>query len=76
MSTMNRKLVDKLLTSAGVVVMLLMMVFGCLALWGESFASSQIQSQLTQEKIYFPKAGTPALELPGPDVVVVPRDGD
>src|SRR5437763_1684734 len=65
---MNRKLVDKLLTAAGVLVMLLMVVGGCLALWGESFANSQIQSQLTQEKIYFPKAGTPALdpkEFPG-----------
>jgi hypothetical protein len=65
---MDRKLVDKLLTSAGVVVMLVLIVGGCLALWGESFATSQIQSQLTQEKIYFPKAGTPALdpkEYPG-----------
>jgi hypothetical protein len=65
---MNRKLVDKLLTSAGVLVMLLMVVGGCLALWGENFSTSQIQSQLTQEKIYFPKAGAPAFdpqEYPG-----------
>jgi hypothetical protein len=59
---MNRKLLDKLLTSAGVLVMLLMIVGGCLALWGQSFATSQIHSQLTQEKIYFPKAGTPAFD--------------
>jgi hypothetical protein len=59
---MNRMLVDKLLTAAGVLVMLLMIVGGGLALWGESFANSQIQSQLTQEKIFFPKAGTPALD--------------
>ncbi len=65
---MNRKLVDKLLTSAGAVVMLVLVAAGALAIWGESFANSQIQSQLTQEKIYFPKAGTPALdpaEFPG-----------
>jgi hypothetical protein len=65
---MNRKLIDTLLTSAGVLVMLLMIVGGSLALWGETFANSQIQSQLTQEKIYFPKAGTPTFdpkEYPG-----------
>ena len=65
---MSRKLLDKLLTSAGVLVMLLMIVGGCLALWGQNFAADQIRSQLTQEKIYFPKAGTPALdpkEFPG-----------
>ncbi len=65
---MNRKKFDKLLTSAGVLVMILMVVGGCLALWGQNFAASQIQSQLTQEKIYFPKAGSPgfdANEYPG-----------
>jgi hypothetical protein len=65
---MNRKLLDQLLTSAGVAVMLLMIVGGCLALWGQSFATSQIQSQLTQEKIFFPKAGAPGFdpkEYPG-----------
>lgn len=59
---MNRKLVDKLLTAAGAVVMLVLIAGGALALWGQSFAASQIESQLTQEKIYFPKAGTPALD--------------
>ncbi|HSX02160.1 MAG TPA: hypothetical protein VLI05_02475 [Candidatus Saccharimonadia bacterium] len=65
---MDRKLVDKLLTSAGVLVMVMFIIGGALATWGDSFAASQIQSQLTQEKIYFPKAGSPALdpkEFPG-----------
>ena len=65
---MNRKTLDTLLTAAGVLVMLVFFAGGALASWGESFAASQIQSQLTQEKIFFPKAGTPALdptEFPG-----------
>jgi hypothetical protein len=65
---MSRKLLDKLLITAGVLIMLLMTVGGGLALWGQSFASRQIQSQLTQEKIFFPKAGSPSLdpkEFPG-----------
>lgn len=65
---MNRKLFDKLLTAAGFVVMLLMLAAGGLAFWGQSFATSQVKSQLTQEKIFFPKAGDPAInpeEFPG-----------
>jgi len=65
---MNRNQLDKLLTSAGVLMMLVLVAGGALAMWGETFASSQIQSQLVQEKISFPAAGTPALdpkEFPG-----------
>jgi hypothetical protein len=66
--SMNRKLVDQLLTTAGAVVMLVLLAGGFLANWGESFANSQIQSQLVQEKIFFPEAGSAALdpkEYPG-----------
>lgn len=65
---MGRKLLDKLLTFFGALMVLMLVVGGCLALWGYSFANSQIQSQLVQEKISFPQAGTPALdpaEFPG-----------
>lgn len=64
----DRKKIDKLLTAAGVLVALVLLAGGFLAGWGHSFATSQIQSQLVQEKIYFPKAGDPALdpqEFPG-----------
>jgi hypothetical protein len=59
---MNRKLVDKLLTASGVVLMLMLITGALLAGWGDRFAASQIQSQLTQEKIFFPPAGSPALD--------------
>jgi hypothetical protein len=38
------------------------MAAAALAWWGHSFANDQIKSQLVQEKIYFPKSGTPALD--------------
>jgi hypothetical protein len=53
---MNRHQFDKLLTAAGVVVMLMLVAAGGLSLWGEQFAVSQVRSQLVQEKIYFPAA--------------------
>jgi hypothetical protein len=65
---MNRRLIDQLLTSAGAVFLLVLLAGGSLALFGYNFAQSQIASQLTQEKIFFPKAGSPALdpaEYPG-----------
>jgi hypothetical protein len=53
--------------AAGILAVVLVVAAG-LAWWGHSFATAQVNSQLVQEKIYFPKAGTPALdpaEFPG-----------
>ena len=65
---MNRRTIDQILILLGVVVMLVLLAAGGLAAWGYAFANSQIQSQLVQEKVYFPPAGSPALdpaEFPG-----------
>jgi len=65
---MSRKLIDQLLTSLGALMTLVLLAGGGLSYWGYTFAQSQVQSQLVQEKIYFPEAGTPALdpkEFPG-----------
>jgi hypothetical protein len=59
---MKRKQLDKIITSAGVLVLLVLTAGGALANWGETFAATQVQSQLVQEKIFFPKAGTAALD--------------
>ncbi len=64
----SRKVIDQVLISLGAVVMLVLLVGGALAWVGYGFANSQVTSQLVQEKIYFPAAGTPALdpkEFPG-----------
>lgn len=65
---MKRKQLDKIITSAGVLVLVVLSAGGALAAWGDNFAGTQVQSQLVQEKIFFPQAGTPALdpkEFPG-----------
>jgi hypothetical protein len=65
---MNRRIVDQVLIALGVVVALVLAAGSGLAWLGHNFANDQIKSQLVQEKIYFPKAGTPALnpkEFPG-----------
>ena len=52
----------------GVVLAVVLFCGVYLASVGQNFATNQVHSQLTQEKIYFPKAGTAALdtkEFPG-----------
>lgn len=65
---MDRKVLDKVLMWLGAALALVFLAGSVLAWWGFNFANDQIKSQLVQEKIYFPKAGTPALdpkEFPG-----------
>ncbi len=65
---MKRKQLDKIISSAGVLVFLVLITGGALATWGDKFAETQVQSQLVQEKIFFPQAGSAALdpkEFPG-----------
>jgi hypothetical protein len=59
---------DQLLMWVGAVLCVVFVACAGLAYWGGQFADEQVSSQLTQEKIYFPKAGSPALdpqEFPG-----------
>lgn len=65
---MNRAYLDRLLSWVGVVLTLAFLVGGVLALIGHSYANSQVQHQLVQEKVTFPPKGSPALdpkEFPG-----------
>lgn len=58
----------KLLGSFGLILTILLLAGAGLAYWGSSFAKDQVSSQLGQEKITFPAAGTAALdpkEFPG-----------
>ncbi len=65
---MKRRVIDQILISLGIVATIVLLIGGGLAYLGYTFANDQVSSQLTQEKIFFPKAGTPALdpkEFPG-----------
>lgn len=54
---MRRKTFDTLLTSAGVLIAMILLVAGGLLSWGSSFVSSQVHDQLAAQKIFFPPKG-------------------
>jgi len=51
---MKRKVLDKLASSLGVVLVVVLLVAGGLMTWGHSFASSNVHNQLAMQQIYFP----------------------
>lgn len=63
---MSRKVFDILASSAGVIVVVVLVIAGGLLTWGHSFVNDNVHSQLAQQQIYFPpkaafdhpKAGT------------------
>ena len=61
---MRRKTFDILLTSGGLVVVIVLAVAGSLLLWGHNFANSNVRAQLAQQQITFPAAGSKALASP------------
>jgi hypothetical protein len=63
-SKKNRKMIDKLLISFGVVAVLVFIGGGSLAWWTYSFTSSNVHSELSAQKIYFPPLGSSALASP------------
>lgn len=65
---MRRKTFDAMLTSAGLVLALVLLVAGGLLTWGSNFAQQQVHDQLAAQKIFFPAAGSEGLsakEFPG-----------
>ena len=63
-SQTKRKSIDKLLTSFGIVAVVLLVVIGALAWWTYSFVSTNVRNELASQKIYFPPKGSPALASP------------
>ena len=59
---MRRKTFDTLLTAAGLVVAVILLVAGALLSWGSSFVSTQVHDQLVAQKIFFPPAGSEGLD--------------
>jgi len=61
---MRRKTFDALLTSAGLVIAIVLVAAGGLLLWAHNFVDNQVHTQLAAQQIYFPKAGSESLEDP------------
>ena len=61
---MNRKVVDYLVSSAGLIIAIVLLAVGGLALWGHNFINTQVHDQLASQKIFFPPKGSPATAGP------------
>jgi hypothetical protein len=61
---MRRKTFDALLTTGGLLIAAVLLVAGGLLTWAHSFVSDQVHTQLSQQQIFFPKAGDPQLSEP------------
>lgn len=61
---MRRKVFDILASLGGLIVAVTLIVAGGLAMWGYSFASSNVHDQLAQQQIVFPDKGSQALDSP------------
>lgn len=61
---MRRKTFDTLLTAGGAVVTIVLLVAGALLMWGHNFANDNVRSQLAQQQITVPAAGSSALASP------------
>lgn len=65
---MNRKTLDRLLASFGIVIAAVLVVAGALLTWAHSYVHDQVRSQLAAEKIFFPAKDSQSLTaLPAAD---------
>jgi hypothetical protein len=51
---MLRKVFDVLVSAGGAMIVIVLVVAGALAMWGSSFASSNVHNQLAEQQIFFP----------------------
>jgi len=64
----QRSVIDKVFILLGVVTLLVLLAAGGIAWKGYSFATDQVKTELSAQKITFPAAGSPALTaLPAAD---------
>jgi hypothetical protein len=61
---MRRRTLDLLLTWVGVLLTVTLLGAGGLLVWGYSFASSTVHTQMAAQKIYFPAKGSSELSSP------------
>lgn len=65
---MNRKFIDRVASTTGLLLAVVLLVAGGLLTWGYSFTNGQVKSQLAEQSITFPTAGSAAItSLPAKD---------
>jgi hypothetical protein len=65
---MRRNVFDVLASAGGAVLVVVLVVAGCLLMWGYSFASSNVSSQLAQQQITFPTQAAFAHPVVGSEI--------
>lgn len=65
---MQRKFFDMLLSIAGLVLVVALVIGGALLLWGANYANTNVHSQLAKQDIYFPTKAAFAAAKPGTEV--------
>jgi hypothetical protein len=68
---MNRKVVDYLVSSAGLVIAVVLLAVGGLMVWGHVYIDHQVHNQLASQKIFFPPKGSKAIA--GPQFVAMQK---
>ena len=58
---LDRKAIDKIIVSFGVVATIVLIAIGGLAWWAYSFTNSTVHTELVSQRIYFPPKGSAAL---------------
>lgn len=61
---MQRRTLDVLLSSAGLLLVAILLVAGALLLWAHIYVRNQVYTQLSQQKIFFPPANSSAVAAP------------
>jgi hypothetical protein len=61
---MDRRTFDLMVSSAALVVAVVLLVLGGLLLWGSTFVNDQVHDQLAAQNIFFPPEGSRSLEGP------------
>jgi hypothetical protein len=62
MAKSQRKTIDKVFILLGAACTTTFVVIGGLAWWGYNFATTEVKTELSSQKIYFPPKGSPALD--------------
>jgi hypothetical protein len=65
---MSRKVFDKLTSTGGLVVVVVLLVAGGLLTWGHSFVNSNVHNQLARQEIVFPSSAAFAHPKAGTEI--------
>ncbi len=68
MAKSDRKAVDKVFILLGLAATIILLIASCFAWYGYKFATSQVQTELSEQKVFFPQKGNAAItSLPEAD---------